>query len=435
MEGTYTTDALAIGNTTSASFKLMGAGKTKTTLRLKNDATYSPSAGFNYVMLSQFLQDFYLADLTIDCNWYGQGGVGLTCSGSGSPPLSKISSAYTCGYKNGGVYVYCKTGKIERVKVINFGANGQVPWTGAGVEAFPLVLRTPNIGQSESAPALVIQDCEVTGFTSVNGGYCTAIFVNTRLTLPPYFAQTIDCSTAFPPPTAPDADHYQRQLGCRANVMALVQNNTVYNLAGGIAYGAADSERVTFMNNSALDCTLGFNCDTFYATNIVIDGNSFIDVEQGIHIGAGGYGASSLLYGPIVINNNLFRLRGGRQYKVYHNVYYDYCATNYPNANYLQYVWDDSYAIRLSGATTDVVVSNNQVTAIPAALFASPSGQQPRYYFIRALSGGDVDFPGIARWCQHYNAFQLSGNTVSSSPWSFSTIPSPGPNETWQVPQ
>lgn len=164
-------------------------------------------------------------------------------------------------------------GKAENVRVINFGAAGKL--YAHGLEAFPLSLQTYCSGApfqyfpahraligKEAVSCIEIRNCAVTGGHFMYGGYCTAIFVRTSF----------------------GADAGDRQpFGIRRGVAALIAENVV-SVPGGIAYGLASSEQVTFVNNMAVRSKAAVNIDTGEIVGVRFRQNQFLECNQGIRI-------------------------------------------------------------------------------------------------------------------------------------------------------
>ena len=106
-----------------------------------------------------------------DCNWTNL--------------LYKANPAYLLGFKTAGLSLSSFTGRLRNVKVRNFGANGLTPvpwWANAGTEAFPIQVTAIDVTQSPltssgDPTAWVVEDCEVSDFYGLHGGYATGIMV------------------------------------------------------------------------------------------------------------------------------------------------------------------------------------------------------------------------------------------------------------------
>lgn len=236
-------------------FILLGPGKYSAILKLEDNCT--SNFGFPAVKMladNGWSNLFICKDLTLDCNWNGQ-------------PVATAGN----NYKLDAIVVQCIRGKVESVRVMNFGANGKAYGT-LGLECFPLSLWTVSNGDpfqydpiyngkkgTEDQTYLEISECEVIQPHFVYGGYCSAIFVKTSY------------------PQAGD----RQPMGVRTSRAATVKNNYV-NVPGGIAYGSAQSEMVVFEGNIARDSKCGFNLDTGAADRISILGNQFLNCSQGI---------------------------------------------------------------------------------------------------------------------------------------------------------
>jgi hypothetical protein len=213
---------------------------------------------------------FIAKDLTVDCNWNGQKGL-------------------KGNFKVDGIVVQTVRGKVDNVRVMNFGSDGG-SYSDLGLECFPLSLWTFSNGSpfeynsiynslidKEATTFLEISECEVVMPFFVSGGYCSAIFIKTNY------------------PNAGD----RQPVGKRTSISAIVRN-CYANVPGGLGFGGAGSEMVIYEGNIAENCKAGFNFDTFKADRITIQGNQFINCNQGINFTPNEGGNN------IQINKNIF---------------------------------------------------------------------------------------------------------------------------------
>ena len=322
------------------------------------------------------LEKFEVEDLTLDANFSNQG--------------ESASAVLGHSYKNGGLKVSCVQGRISRVVVKNFGANGFVPvsrFNPSGSEAFPLFIQTLNADQGnypgEAAP-VVVRDCEVSGFTSLHGGYCTAIGVRTypiegSLNNWVEFGSS-DCGASMPRFDASGTNRQYRPIGCRylTNALALITGCQVRGTNLVIGFGAGGSEAILMTNNVAINCTLGVNADTGELRRFSFNSNVVLDVSSGLSVGGPGWGEAG--YSDISIKNNSFRM-GGRKTQ---SLYSDFCYssdgvggfTSASNAelelgrsvtNYSAVLW-------IMGGTSAVDFQNNAVTTRDLTHFFPGSG-------------------------------------------------------------
>lgn len=257
--GNYSTSGVTLPRHAS----IVGAGIGSTTIRMRDGAANGPPCpGFPHCRVfsdSDWCFNLHISDLTIDCNWPQQ----TTAKANGN-------------YKLDAIVVRTVRGIVERVEVINFGSNGK-DYGSDGLECFPLFITTYASGApfkyhaahsvKASDPADVsyieIRNCEVHKPHFINGGYCTAIMVQTSL------------------PEAGD----RQPFGLRETLAASVIGNYVH-APGGIAYGAAQSERVLWQDNVCFGAVAAFNFDTGQAANLQIIRNHFLGVNQGINVTA-----------------------------------------------------------------------------------------------------------------------------------------------------
>lgn len=237
---------------------IVGSGRDNTIIRLKNDVKATNGYWPNIRVLSDhnYCGVLHLSDFTIDCNWQGQ------------------SEGLTNGnFKIDGLVINVVKALVERIGVINFGVNGKNYPPSQGLEGFPLCLYTYSsgspwkyhdgfkvkIGDESDVSKIVIRDCRVEKPHFLNGGYCSAIFVQ----------------------TSQGADRQPANL--RDNLCALIENNYVH-VPGGIGLGAAISEQVEFRNNVVIDSVCGFNLDTGRMKGLKLIRNHFLGVNQGINV-------------------------------------------------------------------------------------------------------------------------------------------------------
>lgn len=225
-------------------------------IRLPNNATLA----LNYPHIRMLVDNgwsemFYADGIIFDGNFQGQ------------------DAAPTHGnFKIEPIVVKAIRAKIENCSVINFGSSAK-QYKDVGLECFPLFLETfsngvpyqydaayTNLINNEPQTLVEIENCEVKFPYFYDGGYCTAIFIKSSN------PQTGD----------------RQPFGIRQTLSAIVKNNYV-SVPGGIAYGCAISEMINFKGNVAYKSKCGFNADTGIINNIIIEGNQFIFVNQGIN--------------------------------------------------------------------------------------------------------------------------------------------------------
>ena len=272
---------------------LIGEGKNKTVIKLIDNAG---SRNFAYPH-SKIIADnmwsnlFVIRDLTLDCNWEGQG-------------IDRENG----NFKIEGLVVQVIQGKAQNIKVINFGSNGK-SHKDNGLEAFPLSFLTFSNGHpfdyipifkgwenKENTTYVEVSDCEVIGGHGVHGGYFTAIFIRTNN----------------------EAD--RQKVGVRTTIAGLVKNNYV-SVPGGAAFGGASSEMVVYDGNTSKDSKCGFNFDTFRAERIQIINNKFLNCCQGINFTPSFNGVD------IQINNNTITM-GPPFFNPVLNLYENYYGIN-----------------------------------------------------------------------------------------------------------
>ena len=305
LAGNYTTKGFKVPK----NFILLGAGKDSTFLKLVDNVG---KGNFNYPHLRMLVDNgwsnlFIVKDITLDGNWTGQ------------------SEAETNGnFKIEPIVVQTIRGKVENVRVTNFGSNAK-DYGNVGLECFPLCLLTFSNGEPFKYPSayagliskedqtyIEISECEAINSFFSHGGYCTAIFTRTN------FVGAGD----------------RQSIGVRNTRAATIKNNYV-SVPGGIAYGGASSEMVVFEGNVAENCKCGFNFDTYHADRIKIINNQFINCNQGINFAPSGGGKD------VIIDRNIFTV--GKQffntvlgtYEEFYAIKARYCSNTTANNNYV----------------------------------------------------------------------------------------------------
>ena len=294
--GTFLTNGFAPG----LNWEISGKGIDVTNLVLRDVGSTGFHHPNHYVIATanyggkdpSWNNTFKLTYVTLDANW-------------------PIQSARTMSsVKYGGVYIQATDIVFERIKVINWGSNGlNVDFS----EAFPIF----GVTYSDEKTHILIQDCIVEKQFLYNGGYATAIMVQTMQ------------------PGAGDRIPYKT----RKSESALIRRNRVYGVTGH-GYGCGFSENVLFDNNDCVDSKTGVNIDTGNNRGIKFTNNKFMLCNQGIHFG----NAYSFEFIDFEIKNNYFFIT-----TPFYNAY-----INPPKSEY-------AYGVRVSGNTTNAIISGNKV--------------------------------------------------------------------------
>jgi hypothetical protein len=119
------------------------------------------------------LARFEARNLTLDGNW-PEWAAANTHASSASSFVHETSRER--GFKLGALFARARQGKVSGVRIRNYGALGVTPWPwwiGPGTECFPLYVEATEFVTNR----WVVEDCEVSDFHSIHGGYCTAIMV------------------------------------------------------------------------------------------------------------------------------------------------------------------------------------------------------------------------------------------------------------------
>ena len=350
---------------------------------------------------------FECQDLVLDGNWSGWANWGAT-----QYSTNATSPAYMDGFRLSALYAKAKRGLIRKVRVKNCGANGLVPqpyWVGYGAEAFPLSVRASAFmpDGTNSGPAWVVEDCEVSDFHSVRGGYCTAIMVCT-----PYW-QT---STNGPDPGI-----------CPNLRVAEVRRCLVRGSGAEIAFGSAQSAGVSFHDNVAVGVALGLNHDTGPVRNVDVTNSIFLDVPLLANVG--GANCPTSYFTNYTVSWNAARMR----HVPLHQLYTDYeWRTNVVGAftNVLP-VSDASLALgrfktsycaglRLGGAD-NIAFQTNRFTTRPLTNFFEPDPAKTNLANWRPLYCPTID-PETGRGVTLGSNLTTNGNTLSSLAFDFTTL-------------
>jgi hypothetical protein len=264
-------------------FQVIGAGASSTFLVLADD-TSRPNNNTYVIGTQNWCNKFWVTDLTINCDASAQ----------------TIFANSVC--KIGGIYGMTSNGKVEHVRVTNFGAKG------LSSEVFPLRLDTDNATNSY----VEIRYCEVDNL--LGNGYCTAIDAAGFGFVTPYVGHE---------DTQPE-------------IAALIEFNHVHDVPNGIGLGCNNIHNVILADNIVDNASMGFNCDTYWTKGVTIMDNEFNFVGEGVSLG--GYPeAADDAFTNFLIQNNAFLLTE-------------------PLSGH------ESYAVRLAGGHGVITVSGNSVS-------------------------------------------------------------------------
>jgi hypothetical protein len=313
-----------------------------------------------------YLNHVVVANLTLDGNFDGQG--------------AYTSPAKVNGYKSFAAEVNSKSGLLDTLLVTRFGSVGAVPgnyFNAAGTEAFPVTVRTFDDAKS-AYPSWLIQNVEVTEFRSLHGGYSTLIMPIVRSVCTDPGGNCLLSS-----PTDPNAPPIISVRRCQ-----------VRGTSETIAFGTAavgqtinnvrteySSRRISFEDNVVLNSTDGLNTDTGAVGWITVRRNAFLDISNGANLGRSQEGINTqAAHHNYRIENNLFRLRGQRNYRDYNDFDLPVSggAATDPNLA-LGRIFSPpaanaaSAAMILQGRATQITFANNWLTTWPEGDFLFPS--------------------------------------------------------------
>ncbi len=398
LPGTYEMKPLLLwpSGATHYDVEIIGHGSTlnETTLKLSDNA--APGDEIIAISNNSFMDSVVVKNLTLDCNWNGQ-------------PQSLAS--YHSGFKLGGIRFSSEKITVEQVRVTNWGSNRAIPESDpTGREAFAISVNTASRLPGPTVPVLV-KDCVVDGFDSVNFGYCTGIIVSTHNNNFPqsgnFFPDHNACTGSLP-------SNYQRPIGCVNGYLAVVINNIVdcNNYVGrrvedSIGLGASRAEAVGFFGNTVINAKVGFNADTPPLQDIDLAYNNLHDVQIGISMGSPGQPAGALPNWAILEND--IRLNGNHVSR----------CTDGPNSTgYVVSVeFSTAIGIRMKGGLSQVDIYNNDFWAVSSIDWVT-SEPIPSYIPIEYLNGTNLPLWGSAACGGLYTIWNdvpvVSGNAVST---------------------
>ncbi|MCZ7636583.1 MAG: hypothetical protein M5U12_11505 [Verrucomicrobia bacterium] len=314
------------------------------------------------------------------------------------------------GFKIGALKVVANSGTLSNVHVRNFGANGIAPlarYFAVQVECFPLSVKVPEFTFGANAqPVWFIENCEVSDFHSVRGGYCSAILVRTPN-----------------PPGEFGPGHFY------TNRVAVVRRCQVRGIGNGIAFATADSAGITFCDNVVVGAALGMNTDTATEAtpvrNIDLTNNVVLDVNLLANVGMSGRGADgsgNYLFTNITVSANTTRLRSVPWRQEYGS--YEWRATAVGTYTNWLPVSDPSLPVGrlipgyasglLIGGADRIRFEHNRFTTWPRSQFYEPNPTNTALAIWRPLHKPDYH-PVIGQACYHGPHLYAATNWLSSS--------------------
>ena len=288
----YDTTRLGFSKAGSEAPADMAARLAKRTLTIRRDANFTqptdhvifrlkPDEPINSLDSASILQNgttywfpilrWELDSVEFDCNWTNL--------------LYKANPAYLLGFKTAGLSLSSFTGRLRNVKVRNCGANGLVPipwWANAGTEAFPIQVTAIDVTQSPltssgDPTAWVVEDCEVSDFYGLHGGYATGIMVTVGYGDGSYGSGTAGAgASSISGPINGYAGLTETNWLARLGESGPLKAQTGWRVATvrrcqlrsvPIGLGTAASSSVTFSDNVVVGAMLGLNNDTGYIWN------------------------------------------------------------------------------------------------------------------------------------------------------------------------
>ena len=247
---------------------LHGAGVSATKINLPPNCTDGPF--YPHIRMitdgGRYFTNFACTDMTIDGNWDAQP----------VHPNLKIQA----------LSIEACVAHLRNVEVVNCGANGTLSGD-AGLEAMPISVQTFANGDrqhyfpsmaflwgAEPTTRLEVIDCRVRLSHFVKGGTETGIFIRTN------------------------SPANRQPAGTRTTEAALVRGCSVIS-PGGICYGGADLDMVTYEDNTG-EGMCAFNADSLTANRTTIQNNRFFNCATGINVSPEHGGSGIRIDGNIV---------------------------------------------------------------------------------------------------------------------------------------
>ncbi|MBX3731359.1 MAG: hypothetical protein KF791_02055 [Verrucomicrobiae bacterium] len=347
------------------------------------------------------------------------------------------SEANATGYKSFAIDVAAESGWFKNLRVRNFGAVGLVPnsyiHVTAGVEAFPVVFNTVLTSSNQTVNGTpfcwIVEDCEVSDFHSVHGGYGTMIMANAY--------QAAQGSLTDNPRVVIRRCQVrvnQHAIGfgsagtCSGSECKRPFPNTA-NLPGG------PSGRIRFHDNVVLGTGTGFNTDTGWLGPIFFDNNAFLDTAIMGSFGEAGTNPSNPSpHDSYRLRENLVRLRGRPVAKTWTDI----TMANYPNhatdpnlglgrfhheespANSL------SHGLMIKGTAGNILLEKNRFTTWPKGNFYLPapdSNDHENYRLVWKIPGGqNINSWIYSRVRAAVQPMTFTDNRLSKSSYDFGTL-------------
>lgn len=274
------------------------------------------------------------------------------------------------GYRSFGMELWATTGRVKNVVVRNFGAVGVVPQSTlegsqSGIETFPLMVvtdaRTPRTPASDN-DRWIVEDSTVTDFYSVHGGYATLLLAAVIQPTPPNVYPPID----YNPPIG---------YNTAASPLVIVRRCLVEGTGAlGTAGTFAPTGQILFKDNVILNSQTAFNMDTHWGASIDLINNVALDVTTFAKIGTANQSVATMRYFQFL--DNLIRLRGRTQAKVYTDYDYQTASSSWltaPDQPLGRLQSTLCFGLALRGIAADIKFSNNRFTTVHASKFL-PAG-------------------------------------------------------------
>ena len=221
--------------------------------------------------------------------------------------------------------------------------------------------RTPRTPASDN-DRWIVEDSTVTDFYSVHGGYATLLLAAVIQPTPPNVYPPID----YNPPIG---------YNTAASPLVIVRRCLVEGTGAlGTAGTFAPTGQILFKDNVILNSQTAFNMDTQWGSSIDLINNVALDVTTFAKIGTANQSVATMRYFQFL--DNLIRLRGRTQAKVYTDYDYQTASSSWltaPDQPLGRLQSTLCFGLAFRGIAADIKFSNNRFTTVHASKFL-PAG-------------------------------------------------------------
>jgi len=368
----------------------------------------------NLARNSEYLQRFEMENLTVDGNWDAQ--------------VEFNNPSYLRGYKNSPVSISARTGRLRKVIVRNFGAHGLMPQRtndiGAGVEVFPISINTVDEGQrpEDGDPVpWVVEDCEVSGFHQVYGGYTSCLMAVAR-------------RGATNTPAWATNSPARRLVWFRRNQVRGVPKGLGVIAQGAAGLGASSTGGIVWSDNALLNAST-FNTDTGFLHHLVFTNLLGLDIYTVGSLGA--HSTRTPFMTDYEISGNSYRLgwilsapafRSFQQVAGPRGRPSVISGTSVPLG---RWVFPEACGLKVQGIAQDIRFTRNWFTSRSRdeyGAFTPVYSRDPEYRIVYRIPAQDLSVTNApVMFRADALDVDLSGNRISSVPLDFERMqPLPG---------